>query len=71
LALASKLSVELAAARSASTTADALAARVDNRFQLVTNGSHAAPTRRQTLGATIDWSYPRYQRSSGRSSRRM
>jgi tetratricopeptide (TPR) repeat protein len=34
-----------------------LAARLDQRFRLLTGGSRAALARQQTLRATIDWSY--------------
>src|SRR5262249_51531753 len=34
-----------------------LAARLDQRFGLLTGGNRAAPPRQQTLSATIDWSY--------------
>jgi predicted ATPase len=34
-----------------------IAARLDDRFNLLTGGSRAAPVRQQTLYATIDWSY--------------
>jgi non-specific serine/threonine protein kinase len=34
-----------------------IAARLDQRFRLLTVGSRAAPPRQQTLAATVDWSY--------------
>src|SRR5262249_23513005 len=34
-----------------------LAARLDNRFRLLTGGSRTAMPRQQTLQAAIDWSY--------------
>ena len=36
---------------------DQLAARLDQRFRLLTGGSRAALPRQQTLRATLDWSY--------------
>jgi predicted ATPase/class 3 adenylate cyclase len=51
------LAIELAAARSSSLAPDDLAARVDQRFKLLTRGNRAALERHQTLRSTIDWSY--------------
>ncbi len=51
------LALELAAARMAALTVDQLAARLDQRFRLLTGGSRTAPPRQQTLRATLDWSY--------------
>src|SRR5262249_51686944 len=34
-----------------------IAQRLDDRFRLLTSGSRTAPTRQQTLRATMDWSY--------------
>jgi predicted ATPase/DNA-binding CsgD family transcriptional regulator len=51
------LALELAAARMDALSAEQLAARLDHRFQLLTDGSRAALPRQQTLRATLDWSY--------------
>jgi predicted ATPase len=51
------LAIELAAARVRSLPPDALVARLDQRFRLLTRGSRAALERHQTLRNTIDWSY--------------
>lgn len=51
------LAIELATARLADTNVDALCSGLDERFRLLTGGDRAALPRRQTLGATIDWSY--------------
>jgi non-specific serine/threonine protein kinase len=51
------LALELAAARLQGLTVAQLAARLDQRFRLLTTGSRTALPRQQTLRATIDWSY--------------
>jgi predicted ATPase/class 3 adenylate cyclase len=51
------LAIELAAARVKSLSVDQIAARLDDRFRLLTGGSRTAIPRQQTLRATIDWSY--------------
>jgi non-specific serine/threonine protein kinase len=51
------LAVELAAARLKALTLDQVAARLDDRFSLLTTGSRTALPRQQTLKATMDWSY--------------
>jgi non-specific serine/threonine protein kinase len=51
------LALELAAARVEALTAEQIAARLDHRFRLLTDGSRAALPREQTLRATLDWSY--------------
>lgn len=51
------LAIELAAARSSALGVEALAARLDNRFKLLTGGRRTALPRHQTLRATLDWSY--------------
>jgi predicted ATPase/DNA-binding XRE family transcriptional regulator len=51
------LALELAAARLSGLSIDALAARLDQRFRLLTGGSRTALPRQQTLQATVDWSY--------------
>jgi non-specific serine/threonine protein kinase len=51
------LAIELAAARVKMLSVDEIAARLDDRFSLLTSGSRTAVPRHQTLRATIDWSY--------------
>ncbi|HET8628620.1 MAG TPA: tetratricopeptide repeat protein, partial [Thermomicrobiales bacterium] len=51
------LALELAAARVAAVTVEQLAPRLDDRFRLLDSGSRAAPSRQQTLRATVEWSY--------------
>jgi predicted ATPase len=51
------LALELAAARADALTPAALANRLDDRFRLLRAGSRTAPTRQQTLEATLDWSH--------------
>jgi predicted ATPase/class 3 adenylate cyclase len=51
------LAIELAAARLRSMSLSDLAARLDQRFRLLTGGSRTAPPRQQTLQATVEWSY--------------
>jgi predicted ATPase/DNA-binding winged helix-turn-helix (wHTH) protein len=51
------LAIELAAARAAFFGIEGLAARLDDRFLLLTGGRRTAMPRHQTLRATLDWSY--------------
>lgn len=51
------LAIELAAARIKVLSAEEIAARLDDRFSLLTAGSRTTIERHQTLRATIDWSY--------------
>jgi non-specific serine/threonine protein kinase len=51
------LAIELAAARVDSLPVEAIAARLDDRFKLLTRGARDALPRQQTLRATLDWSY--------------
>jgi predicted ATPase len=51
------LAIELAAVRAKVLTVAELAARLDDRFRLLTAGSRTALPRHQTLQATMDWSY--------------
>ena len=51
------LAIELAAARASALGIEALAARLDDRFRLLTGGRRTAPPRHQALRATLDWSY--------------
>jgi DNA-binding winged helix-turn-helix (wHTH) protein len=51
------LAIELAASRAAVLGIEELAARLDDRFRLLTGGRRTALPRHQTLRATLDWSY--------------
>jgi predicted ATPase/DNA-binding winged helix-turn-helix (wHTH) protein len=51
------LAIELAAARAAALGVEGVAARLDDRFHLLTGGRRTALPRHQTLTATLDWSY--------------
>jgi predicted ATPase len=51
------LAIELAAARSSLLSVEQIAARLSDRFHLLTGGSRAALPRHKTLRASIDWSY--------------
>jgi predicted ATPase/DNA-binding winged helix-turn-helix (wHTH) protein len=51
------LAIELAAARTPLLGLNGLAARLDDRFRLLTGGFRTALPRHQTLRATLDWSY--------------
>lgn len=51
------LAIELAAARARALSPDEILERLDERFRLLTSGSHTAVQRQQTLSATIEWSY--------------
>jgi predicted ATPase/DNA-binding winged helix-turn-helix (wHTH) protein len=51
------LAIELAAARASALGIETLAARLDDRFRLLTGGRRAALPRHQALRATLDWSY--------------
>jgi predicted ATPase/class 3 adenylate cyclase len=51
------LALELAAARVKVLRVEQIAARLDDRFRLLTGGSRTALPRQQTLRSTIDWSH--------------
>ncbi len=51
------LAIELAAARIKVLAVEQIAARLDDRFRLLTGGSRTLLPRQQTLRATLDWSY--------------
>ncbi len=51
------LALELAAARVRSLAVEQIAARLDDRFRLLTSGSRTSLPRQQTLAAAIDWSF--------------
>lgn len=51
------LAIELAAARIRAASPEQIAARLGDRFNLLTGGARTALPRQQTLRATMDWSY--------------
>jgi len=51
------LAIELAAARTRAFPITQIAARLNDRFRLLTGGSRTALPRQQTLHAVVDWSY--------------
>ncbi|OIK03481.1 BTAD domain-containing putative transcriptional regulator [Streptomyces monashensis] len=51
------LAIELAAARLRMLTPRQIAARLDDRFRLLTSGSRTVLPRQQTLRAVVDWSW--------------
>jgi predicted ATPase/Tfp pilus assembly protein PilF/predicted Ser/Thr protein kinase len=51
------LAIELAAARVRALPVEEIAARLSDRFRLLTGGSRSAMPRQQTLQALIDWSH--------------
>jgi predicted ATPase/DNA-binding SARP family transcriptional activator len=51
------LAVELAAARASTLSPPELAARLTDRFGLLTSGARTADARQRTLRATVDWSH--------------
>jgi predicted ATPase len=51
------LAIELAAARMKLLSPQAVAARLENRLQLLVGGARDLPSRHQTLRGTIDWSF--------------
>src|SRR5262249_38239800 len=51
------LAIELAAARVEVLSPSELAARLDDRFRLLTGGSRTGLERHQTLRAAVEWSY--------------
>lgn len=51
------LAIELAAVRVSALPVAGIAARLDDRFRLLTGGPRTALPRQQTLRATLDWSY--------------
>jgi predicted ATPase/DNA-binding NarL/FixJ family response regulator len=51
------LAIELAAARVRALSVEQIAARLNDRFGLLTTGDRSAAPRQRTLGAAIEWSY--------------
>lgn len=64
------LAIELAAARLRSLTAEDVAARLDDRFRLLSRGERTAEPRHRTLRGVVEWSWdllePDEQRLAGR-----
>jgi predicted ATPase len=65
------LAMEFAAARAATLGVREVAARLDDRFRLLTDGRRTALPRHQTLRATLDWSYELLPRLEQRLLRRL
>jgi predicted ATPase/DNA-binding winged helix-turn-helix (wHTH) protein len=65
------LALEFAAARSATLGVQQVAARLDDRFGLLTGGRRTALPRHQTLRATLDWSYELLPETERQLLRRM
>ena len=51
------LAIELASARVNALTVEQIAARLDDRFALLTSAQHGVPSHHRTLRAALDWSY--------------
>lgn len=56
------LALELAAGRLGALTPAVIAERLDDRFRVLRTASHTAPTRQQTLTATLQWSHDLLER---------
>ena len=65
------LALELAAARIGPLTPAELAARLDDRFRLLTGGTRRRTQRQHTLRAAIDWSYDLLSPDEARLFRRL
>jgi predicted ATPase len=65
------LAIELAAARVGALPPRELAARLDDRFRLLTAGARTALPRQQTLRAVVDWSWELLDRSERAVLRRL
>jgi predicted ATPase len=65
------LALELAAARVTVLPIPQIAARLGDRFRLLTGGSRAAMPRHQTLRALIDWSYDQLVEAEARLLRQL
>ncbi|MDP4504525.1 BTAD domain-containing putative transcriptional regulator [Nonomuraea turcica] len=65
------LAIELAAARLRTLSVSDVAARLDDRFRLLTRGSRAALPRHQTLRAVVAWSWDLLDESEQRLARRL
>lgn len=65
------LAIELAAARIKTLTAEQIAARLDDRFRLLTLAPRTAEARHQTLRATVAWSHDLLDLTQQRLFRRL
>jgi predicted ATPase/DNA-binding SARP family transcriptional activator len=65
------LAIELAAARLRTLPVDQIAARLDDRFRLLTGGSRTALPRHQTLLAVVEWSWDLLSEPERRLARRL
>ncbi|PZG13531.1 BTAD domain-containing putative transcriptional regulator [Nonomuraea aridisoli] len=65
------LAIELAAARLRTLSVDDVAARLDDRFRLLTRGSRTALPRHQTLRAVVAWSWDLLDESEQRAAMRL
>ncbi|MFI6521113.1 AfsR/SARP family transcriptional regulator [Spirillospora sp. NPDC050679] len=65
------LAIELAAARLRSLTPAQVAARLDDRFRLLTGGSRAALPRHRAMRAVVDWSWELLDDAERRMLRRL
>ncbi|MFE7132460.1 BTAD domain-containing putative transcriptional regulator [Streptomyces sp. NPDC057638] len=65
------LAIELAAARLRSLPVDEVAARLDDRFRLLSQGSRTASPRHQTLRAVVGWSWDLLEEDEQRLARRL
>ena len=65
------LALELAAARMRTMGPSQLAARLSDRFRLLTGGSHAVLPRHRTLRAVVDWSWELLDEAERRLLRRL
>ncbi|MFM0643274.1 winged helix-turn-helix domain-containing protein [Paraburkholderia bryophila] len=65
------LAIEFAAARVGLMDVQAISARLDDRFALLTQGRRTALPRQQTLRATLDWSYELLQPQEQQVLRRL
>lgn len=65
------LAIELAAARLRALPADDLAARLEDRFALLSRGSRTAEPRHRTLRAAVEWSWDLLDDAERRLARRL
>ncbi|WP_037315468.1 BTAD domain-containing putative transcriptional regulator [Amycolatopsis orientalis] len=65
------LAIELAAARVRTLPVGEIAARLDDRFRLLSRGSRAAETRHRTLRGVVEWSWDLLDEDERRLGRRL